>query len=70
MARLLDIELLKHKEFTSEIITNCIKTAEWEFTKVDFHTLENKLKKAGWSLEYIYLDSKKFRYTLESVETP
>ena len=67
MVRLLDIELLKHKEFTSELIANCIRTAEREFLKVDFHSLEQKLRKAGWSLEYIYLDPKKNRYSVESV---
>jgi hypothetical protein len=37
MARLLDNELIKHKEFTSELIATCIRMAEREFLKVDFH---------------------------------
>lgn len=43
-----------------------IRNAEREFTKVDFTDLSNKLKDAGWSLDYIYLDPKKNRYNIES----
>ena len=42
-----------------------IRNAEREFAKVDFSCLNGKLESAGWSLEYIYLDPKKNRYTIE-----
>lgn len=42
-----------------------IRNAEREFSKVDFPEFSRKLLDAGWSLEYIYLDPKKNRYTIE-----
>ena len=42
-----------------------IRNAEREFAKVDFNHLQNKLESQGWSLDYIYLDPKKNRYTVE-----
>jgi hypothetical protein len=42
-----------------------IRNAEREFAKVDFSSLKIKLEAAGWSLDYIYLDPKKNRYTIE-----
>lgn len=70
LVRLLDQELLPFKEFTTEIIENSIRKAEIAFLNVDFHNLEQRLKKAGWSLEYIYLDPKKNRYSVDKIETP
>ena len=42
-----------------------IRNAEREFAKVDFSSLKIKLEDAGWSLDSIYLDPKKNRYTIE-----
>ena len=33
---------------------------------VDFNDLEVKLKKKGWSLDYIYVDSRRNRYSVET----
>ena len=42
-----------------------IRAAEKEFAKVDFNNLMIQLESQGWSLDYIYLDPKKNRYTIE-----
>jgi hypothetical protein len=44
--------------------------AEREFQNIDFSKLVTRIKEAGWSLDYIYLDPKKNRYSVENIETP
>lgn len=64
--RLLDIELLKLQYFDRESINLAIRAAEIEFSHVDFAVLEKNLVNKGWSLDYIYLDQKKNRYSIEN----
>ena len=62
MARLLDIELGKlcaNKDSNSVCyasIQNCMRVAELNFSQVDLGEFISELKKADWSLDYIYLD--------------
>lgn len=42
-----------------------IRQAEWEFSQVDFdRDIEKPLNKAGWSLDFIYLDNKQNRFEM------
>ena len=68
-ARILDQHLMKHEKYDSDIIANCIRMTEREFLDVDFEDLKNKLEQSGWSLEYIYLDPKRNRYSVDKVES-
>ena len=60
---------MKHEKYDSDIIANCIRMTEREFLDVDFEDLKNKLEQSGWSLEYIYLDPKRNRYSVDKVES-
>ncbi len=37
---------------------------------IDLTKVHEQLKLSGWSLDYVYLDQKKNRYTIESIEQP
>jgi hypothetical protein len=63
--RLIDNELQKKERINTTAIEMSIRNAEREFAKVDFSNLKSRLEAAGWSLDYIYLDPKKNRYTIE-----
>ena len=65
LVRLIDNELQKKERINTTAIEMSIRNAEREFAKVDFGLLKTKLEGAGWSLDYIYLDPKKNRYTIE-----
>lgn len=65
LARLIDNELMKKERMNTQAIEMSIRTAEIEFSKIDFSHLMQKLTEQGWSLEYIYLDPKKNRYSIE-----
>ncbi|CDW83257.1 UNKNOWN [Stylonychia lemnae] len=69
-ARLLDNQLNKDMSYNkNDSNTNNlyqkIYEAEQEYKQIDFSEFENQLKGQGWSLEYIYLDSKKNRYSVD-----
>ena len=51
---------------TSEKIQEAVENAEREFQKVDFPKFLSDFQKAGWSLQYIYLDAKKNRYSIDN----
>ena len=42
-----------------------MRQAEIEFSEVDISTIEDLLRQQGWSLEYLYLDRKKNRYSVQ-----
>jgi len=42
-----------------------LNKAEAEFREVDLKSFQEKLQEAGWSTEYIYLDPKKNRYSVD-----
>eukprot|EP00347_Sterkiella_histriomuscorum_P012381 403368796 len=69
-ARLLDEQLFnfqKVQRIDANIIEQSIKTAEIEFQETSFNEIELKLKQHGWSLDYIYLDPRKNRYSIENI---
>ncbi len=45
-----------------------IQRAEAEYEKYEVLDIEKELKKQGWSLDYIYLDRKANRYSVQQDE--
>ena len=46
-------------------MTRCIRRAEWEYQKLDFDKdIEQPMVKAGWNLDFIYLDQNLNRFKL------
>eukprot|EP00347_Sterkiella_histriomuscorum_P003816 403362828 len=67
-ARLLDNNLQEEVKSTKKLdqsqIEFSFKQAEKDYAKVNFEELERNLIEKGWSLQYVYLDSKKNRYSI------
>ncbi len=68
-ARLLDLELLKAGPSWAQELQQATDVAESNFAAVDWTLVREDIASKGFSLDYIYLDSKKFRYDVGDVES-
>ena len=70
-ARLLDHNLIREQNRQSnqgvsfDQVKSTVEKTEKEFGKHDIKRFLDDFNKSGWSLQYIYLDNKKNRFTIE-----
>ena len=59
-------ERSSNKELSAHLTTQCIRKAEWEYQEINFdESIVKPLNKAGWSLDFVYLDQNTHRFEVQ-----